>query len=102
MPLPNPLRVLFLCSEADPLVKVGGLGDVGGSLPPALRALKTYLSPDGTELPIDIDIRLVIPFHGVINQQTYRPKQIASFSLKHKSGPIQASAYQVELDQIPV
>jgi starch synthase len=102
MTLPNPLRVLFLCSEADPLVKVGGLGDVGGSLPPALRALKTYLSSEGNELPVDIDIRLVIPFHGVINQQIYKPKQIASFSVLHKSGPIQATAYQVDLDQVPV
>jgi starch synthase len=102
MNLPNPLRILFLCSEADPLVKVGGLGDVGGSLPPALRALKTYHSPEGTELPVDIDIRLVIPFHGVINQQTYKPKQIASFSVQHKSGLIQATAYQVDLDHVPV
>lgn len=102
MPLPSPLRILFLCSEADPLVKVGGLGDVGGSLPPALRDLKTYHSPEGTELPVDIDIRLVIPFHGVVNQQTYKPKQIASFSVQHKSGPIQATAYQVDLDHVPV
>ena len=102
MSLPSPLRILYLCSEADPLVKVGGLGDVGGSLPPALRALKTYLSPEGTELPVDIDIRLVIPFHGVINQQTYKPKQITSFSVLHKSGPIQATAYQVDLEHVPV
>ena len=102
MTLPNPLRVLFLCSEADPLVKVGGLGDVGGSLSPALRALKTYLSSEGTELPVNIDIRLVIPFHGVINQQTYKPKQIASFSVLHISGSIQATAYQVDLDHVPV
>ncbi|MBI2976493.1 MAG: glycogen/starch synthase, partial [Chloroflexi bacterium] len=33
------LKVLVLASEAAPLVKVGGLGDVVGALPSALRAL---------------------------------------------------------------
>lgn len=33
----RPLKVLFLSAEAEPLAKVGGLGDVGGELPRALR-----------------------------------------------------------------
>jgi starch synthase len=37
--LVRPLRVLFLSAEASPLAKVGGLGDVGGELPQALRRL---------------------------------------------------------------
>src|SRR5690349_16132358 len=32
-------RVLFVTSEVFPLMKTGGLGDVCGSLPPALQAL---------------------------------------------------------------
>jgi starch synthase len=102
MPLPSPLRVLFLCSEADPLIKVGGLGDVGGSLPAALRALETMQSSDGTVLPVNVDIRLVIPFHGAINRQLYKPKQVVFYPVPHKTGPIQAEAYQVNIDQVPV
>lgn len=41
-------KVLFVVSEAHPLAKTGGLGDVGGSLPVALQALGN-------------DVRLVLP-----------------------------------------
>jgi starch synthase len=34
----KPLKVLFLSAEAEPFIKIGGLGDVAGSLPQALSA----------------------------------------------------------------
>ncbi|HNO31766.1 MAG TPA: glycogen/starch synthase, partial [Anaerolineales bacterium] len=52
------IHVLFLAAEADPFVKVGGLGDVAGSLPRALRALSND--------EIKLDVRLVLPYHPVI------------------------------------
>lgn len=43
-----PMKVLFVASEAHPLAKTGGLGDVAGSLPIALRQL-------------GMDARLILP-----------------------------------------
>jgi len=39
--MPDQLRVLFLSPEAVPFAKTGGLADVAGALPAALRRLAT-------------------------------------------------------------
>jgi len=91
------LRVLFLAAEADPLVKVGGLGDVAGSLPLALRSFSTN---DGQAL--QVDARLAIPFHGGIRLEDYPVKQVCSFTVPHQSGPLLAEALLVEVNGLPV
>jgi starch synthase len=50
----RPLRVLFVSSEAAPFAKTGGLGDVVGSLPKALRRR-------------GVDVRVVIPLYAGID-----------------------------------
>lgn len=48
------MRVLFVASEASPLIKTGGLGDVAGALPKALAKR-------------NVDVRVVIPKYKEIN-----------------------------------
>ena len=57
------LNILFLISEADPLIKIGGLGDVGGTLPIALKNLKLSKTNQ-----TEIDVRVAIPYHDRLKQ----------------------------------
>src|SRR2546427_12466341 len=50
-----PMKILFASAEAYPLAKVGGLGDVAGSLPKALRSVCHY-------------VRMVLPRDGMIRE----------------------------------
>jgi starch synthase len=53
-----PLKILFISAEVAPFAKSGGLGDVGGSLPKALRALGH-------------DVRVVMPAYRSIETDFY-------------------------------
>lgn len=91
------LKILFLASEADPLIKVGGLGDVAGSLPYALRALDPARL-DGKEL----DVRLVIPFHSAIRQKLATQDIVASFDISYAGGLIPVKVFATEIKQMPI
>lgn len=91
-------NVLFMASEADPLIKVGGLGDVAGSLPPALRKVGSSSS----FLPADLDVRLVIPFHPGIQTDLYPSHQVAEFKVHSISNEILVKAFALEVDGLPV
>jgi starch synthase len=86
------INVLFLAAEAEPFVKVGGLGDVAGTLPRALRAL----SNDEFKL----DVRLVLPYHTVIMSDSIRP--VGIYSIPHGDSEVLAEAYEGSLDGMPV
>jgi len=92
------IKVLFLASEADPLIKVGGLGDVAGSLPPAIR--KVGLSKN--QPPVDIDIRLVLPFHPAILRDLYSIHPVAEYKVHARGNDILTKAYALEIDGLSV
>lgn len=62
--------LLFVSSEATPLIKTGGLADVCGSLPPALQALGW-------------DIRLLLPAYPAAVEKLLAVKTIARLPLSH-------------------
>ncbi len=86
------INVLFLAAEAEPFVKVGGLGDVAGTLPRALRAISND--------DIKIDIRLVLPLHTVIKQESLKPLGI--YSIPRGKTEVQAEAFEGVFDGLPV
>ena len=60
-------KVLFISSEAFPLIKTGGLGDVAGSLPSAL-------------LKQEQDVRLLLPAYPEVMNKVENTKKRASMS----------------------
>ncbi len=82
------LNILFIAAEADPFVKVGGLGDVAGSLPAAIgRVIKA----DG--LHQTIDIRLAIPYYRQVKEQPFSVQKVTSYTVDSTHGPVLAEVY---------
>jgi starch synthase len=92
------IKVLFLAAEAEPFVKVGGLGDVTGSLPAAIKGLAAS-SPE--DLP-DVHIRLVIPFHGSIQRDLFPFETVTQVDVQSQNGPVQAEVYKTDLNGLTV
>ena len=86
------INVLFLAAEAEPFVKVGGLGDVSGTLPRALRAL--------SNAEIKLDVRLVLPLHSVIKAESLKP--VSMYSIPRGKSEVQVEAFEGVLDGMPV
>jgi starch synthase len=91
------LNVLFIASEAEPFVKIGGLADVAGSLPAALRAL----SPKMTN-GVVLDVRLVIPLHRVIQSESSTLLPVMEFPIYRRGGNISVQVFERSLDGVPV
>ena len=90
-------NVLFLAAEAEPFVKVGGLGDVAGALPDAIHRLsKTFPVSD------KVDIRVVLPFHFAIKQRGFKPKLIGEFGVNSLQGQVLCQVYYYDKSGLPI
>ncbi len=83
------MKVLFLASEATPFVKVGGLGDVAGELPPALHDL-------------GVDIRLALPLHTQIDRSSLDLEPVAVFDVPRATQAQQAQVFLSKKYPVPV
>lgn len=91
------IKILFLAAEADPFVKVGGLGDVAGSLPRALRALPLDLTGD-----VEVDVRLALPFHPVLRSKAVSLRPLTPFALKRDGEELLVEAFELDHVGLPV
>lgn len=82
------MKVLLASAEAVPFAKVGGLADVVGSLPIALRKL-------------GIDARVIIPGYGFINHLEYAIEPLFSFEFAHRLGINEVKVFSCVHDGIP-
>jgi starch synthase len=83
------LRILFVSSEAYPLIKTGGLADVSGSLPAALRAL-------------DADVRLLIPGYPAVLQKLVDPHRVATIEDLPVIGSVELIQGEMPGTRVPV
>ena len=69
-------KILFISSEAQPLIKTGGLADVSGALPAALKAMRH-------------NVRLMLPAYGEVLAKLDKPKTVAQLHIPGLPGSVE-------------
>lgn len=83
------MKVLFVSAEVDPFAKVGGLADVVGSLPSALRR-------EG------VDARVVLPNYDFIDHEKFGIRPLFAFHLDRRTGQTLVEVFTTVRDGVPI
>lgn len=83
------MNILFVSAEADPFAKVGGLADVVGSLPKALRQM-------------GIDARVLMPLYGFIDRSRFDIQPLTAFDVVRRTGTTRVDLYTTTYDDVPI
>lgn len=82
-------NILFVSSEVQPIIKTGGLADVSGSLPPALKALRR-------------DLRVLMPGYGDALKKVPGAREITRLTLAGVKEPVRILETRLKGSSVPI